>query len=55
MPQLNPAPWFSMFTISWLVILLLLMPAIMSYQTQNMISTQQTTKLEQPLWTWPWH
>nr|YP_010587538.1 ATP synthase F0 subunit 8 [Mordacia mordax]YP_010587551.1 ATP synthase F0 subunit 8 [Mordacia praecox]WAB46095.1 ATP synthase F0 subunit 8 [Mordacia mordax]WAB46108.1 ATP synthase F0 subunit 8 [Mordacia praecox] len=54
MPQLNPSPWFSLLIVSWLVILFIMMPSILSHQTQNTISTQQKTKQEQPLWTWPW-
>nr|YP_009353560.1 ATP synthase F0 subunit 8 [Ichthyomyzon gagei]AQX92047.1 ATP synthase F0 subunit 8 [Ichthyomyzon gagei] len=55
MPQLDPAPWLYMFMMSWLIILLLIMPTILFYQPQNAIPTQQTTKSEQPTWTWPWH
>nr|CAI84808.1 ATPase subunit 8 [Lampetra fluviatilis] len=55
MPQLEPAPWFFMLTVSWLIILLLIMPTIMFYQTQNTVFVQQATKPKQPTWTWPWH
>ncbi|NP_008152.1 ATP synthase F0 subunit 8 (mitochondrion) [Petromyzon marinus] len=55
MPQLDPAPWFSMLTVSWLIIFLLIMPTILFYQPQNTISTKQVTKPKQSTWTWPWH
>nr|YP_010892688.1 ATP synthase F0 subunit 8 [Ambassis agassizii]WJQ22015.1 ATP synthase F0 subunit 8 [Ambassis agassizii]WJQ22028.1 ATP synthase F0 subunit 8 [Ambassis agassizii] len=55
MPQLNPAPWFSILVFSWLVFLLLLPAKVMAHQTPNEPSPQSTENPQTSPWNWPWH
>nr|BBH37205.1 ATPase subunit 8 [Priolepis semidoliata] len=54
MPQLNPAPWFSILVFSWLVIFILVLPLTLAHTTNNEPSTQNPSTLKTQPWTWPW-
>nr|YP_010977665.1 ATP synthase F0 subunit 8 [Goniurosaurus bawanglingensis]WOA02151.1 ATP synthase F0 subunit 8 [Goniurosaurus bawanglingensis] len=53
MPQLNPAPWFMTFLLTWVILLLLMKPKLL--QTKY-LKTPDTTKanFKNMMWTWPW-
>nr|YP_009720964.1 ATP synthase F0 subunit 8 [Rupicola peruvianus]QGM79736.1 ATP synthase F0 subunit 8 [Rupicola peruvianus] len=54
MPQLNPAPWLFIMSISWLTFSLILQPKILSFMSTNQ-PINKTTTLTKPLsWIWPW-
>nr|YP_003667951.1 ATP synthase F0 subunit 8 [Hydrosaurus amboinensis]BAJ08129.1 ATPase subunit 8 [Hydrosaurus amboinensis] len=52
MPQLNPAPWLLMMTMTWLA-MFTLMTKITNNAT-NILPTPKNNKMNQPQWTWPW-
>nr|QDX07570.1 ATP synthase F0 subunit 8 [Callopanchax sidibeorum] len=54
MPQLNPAPWFSIMVIAWLVFLMLVMPKILAHPAYNSPCTENMKKVETTSWSWPW-
>nr|YP_009110521.1 ATP synthase F0 subunit 8 [Lepidodactylus lugubris]BAP90300.1 ATPase subunit 8 [Lepidodactylus lugubris] len=53
MPQLNPAPWFVTFLITWLIILALLKPMLhmrpIQQPVKDLLNSQTTS------WLWTWH
>nr|WNN30596.1 ATP synthase F0 subunit 8 [Aneides aeneus] len=52
MPQLNPGPWFTIFTMSWLIYMILMMK-IMNQKPLNepmMLNINKKTES----WNWPW-
>nr|BBG74478.1 ATPase subunits 8 [Paraulopus oblongus] len=58
MPQLNPAPWFKIAVITWLLLLTLIPLKLMNYyfpydpSPQDFDSSVHST--EQP-WKWQWY
>nr|YP_009111443.1 ATP synthase F0 subunit 8 [Samaris cristatus]AFE62085.1 ATP synthase F0 subunit 8 [Samaris cristatus] len=54
MPQLSPAPWFAIFTFSWLVFLIVIPPKILNHTYPNTPSPQLTQKTKATAWNWPW-
>nr|YP_003127124.1 ATP synthase F0 subunit 8 [Toxotes chatareus]BAH97796.1 ATPase subunit 8 [Toxotes chatareus] len=55
MPQLNPAPWFTILIFSWLIFLTVLPPKIMAHSYPNVLTHQNTKKTKTEAWPWPWH
>nr|YP_097158.1 ATP synthase F0 subunit 8 [Desmognathus wrighti]AAU20595.1 ATP synthase F0 subunit 8 [Desmognathus wrighti] len=53
MPQLNPNPWFIIFTMAWLIYLVFLMYKIGNLKVFNKPMMQTVTKNNKS-WNWPW-
>nr|WNH23328.1 ATP synthase F0 subunit 8 [Vinciguerria nimbaria]BBG74374.1 ATPase subunits 8 [Vinciguerria nimbaria]BBU25583.1 ATPase subunit 8 [Vinciguerria nimbaria] len=54
MPQLNPAPWFFILALSWLVFLIVIPPKVLNHISPNdPLPTAKGTHTDP--WTWPWH
>nr|AAP41237.1 ATPase subunit 8 [Strongylura hubbsi] len=54
MPQLNPAPWFAILLITWLVFLIIIPPKIMAHSFPNDFNPQNKENIKTEIWTWPW-
>nr|YP_009295510.1 ATP synthase F0 subunit 8 [Monacoa grimaldii]BAV56991.1 ATPase subunits 8 [Monacoa grimaldii] len=54
MPQLDPAPWFTVLVFSWLLFLTVLPPKILSHTSPNEPNTLSTQKPQPEPWNWPW-
>nr|YP_010154907.1 ATP synthase F0 subunit 8 [Glossogobius aureus]QQX28250.1 ATP synthase F0 subunit 8 [Glossogobius aureus] len=54
MPQLNPAPWFPILILSWLVFLILVKPKVLSHTFPNEPAAQSSQAPKTEPWTWPW-
>nr|YP_009685664.1 ATP synthase F0 subunit 8 [Scriptaphyosemion schmitti]QDU24441.1 ATP synthase F0 subunit 8 [Scriptaphyosemion schmitti] len=54
MPQLDPAPWFYIMVISWLVFITLIPPKVLAHPVHNEPSSQSTEKPMTDSWNWPW-
>nr|WNH22834.1 ATP synthase F0 subunit 8 [Synodus binotatus] len=54
MPQLNPAPWFTIMAFSWLVFLTIIPPKVISHTFPNETAAQSSDVLKAQPWTWPW-
>nr|WAK99304.1 ATP synthase F0 subunit 8 [Paramesotriton hongkongensis] len=54
MPQLNPAPWFTIFLMSWVIYLIILTAKINNFSFQNEPTPQNTKKEKTQPWNWPW-
>nr|ADW93254.1 ATPase 8 [Brachymeles apus] len=54
MPQLNPAPWFLILTLSWVVLLLLFHTKILMMTPYNNPTTPDLTTHQTTHWNWPW-
>nr|ARF05748.1 ATP synthase F0 subunit 8 [Hisonotus thayeri] len=55
MPQLNPAPWFTILVFSWLVFLTLIPNKVLSHTFTNEPTPTNSQKLKSETWNWPWH
>nr|WNV65797.1 ATP synthase F0 subunit 8 [Boulenophrys boettgeri] len=53
MPQLNPAPWFMILVISWLIFLILLMPKIKNFNFFDN-PVPPTLHIKNHHWPWLW-
>nr|YP_003345077.1 ATP synthase F0 subunit 8 [Kaupichthys hyoproroides]BAI53202.1 ATPase subunit 8 [Kaupichthys hyoproroides] len=54
MPQLNPAPWFSILLFSWMVFLMIIPTKVMAHTFNNEPNLQSTKTPETTHWNWPW-
>nr|NP_789751.1 ATP synthase F0 subunit 8 [Excalfactoria chinensis]BAC57504.1 ATPase subunit 8 [Excalfactoria chinensis] len=54
MPQLNPAPWFTIMLMTWLTFSLLIQPKLLSFISTNNPSNKTTATTKPTPWTWPW-
>nr|ASW34685.1 ATP synthase F0 subunit 8 [Quedenfeldtia moerens] len=54
MPQLNPAPWFSIMVMAWTVLLIMLMPKLINTQLITTPPPHHATALKHH-WPWPWY
>nr|ADN11997.1 ATP synthase F0 subunit 8 [Heteronotia binoei] len=54
MPQLNPTPWFFIFTLVWLILLFLLKPTLTELKNTPQPQPNITKYMPNP-WTWTWH
>nr|YP_097197.1 ATP synthase F0 subunit 8 [Batrachoseps attenuatus]AAU20634.1 ATP synthase F0 subunit 8 [Batrachoseps attenuatus]ABX46731.1 ATPase subunit 8 [Batrachoseps attenuatus] len=54
MPQLNPSPWLSIFLMSWLIYLIILLPKVGNLKVLNKTTTQSSNTIETQPWNWPW-
>nr|AOS51590.1 ATP synthase F0 subunit 8 [Alticus simplicirrus] len=55
MPQLNPAPWFMILALSWLVFLIIIPPKVLAHTFPNEPSPSAAEKSETKSWNWPWY
>nr|YP_010045234.1 ATP synthase subunit 8 [Esox niger]QPF96595.1 ATP synthase subunit 8 [Esox americanus vermiculatus]QPF96686.1 ATP synthase subunit 8 [Esox niger]QPF96790.1 ATP synthase subunit 8 [Esox americanus americanus]BAN81587.1 ATPase subunit 8 [Esox niger] len=55
MPQLNPAPWFTILIFSWLVFLIVIPPKVINHAFTNEPAPQNTEKPKSEPWNWPWY
>nr|AJI44495.1 ATP synthase F0 subunit 8 [Stegastes flavilatus]QUJ18355.1 ATP synthase protein 8 [Stegastes flavilatus] len=54
MPQLDPSPWFLIFTYSWLIFLTVIPPKVLAHSFPNEPQGQATEKPKTTSWDWPW-
>nr|YP_009349012.1 ATPase subunit 8 [Syncrossus hymenophysa]BAW88630.1 ATPase subunit 8 [Syncrossus hymenophysa] len=54
MPQLNPAPWFSILTFSWLIFLIVIPTKILSHIMPNEPIHISAIYHMYESWDWPW-
>nr|YP_009685872.1 ATP synthase F0 subunit 8 [Archiaphyosemion guineense]QDV92548.1 ATP synthase F0 subunit 8 [Archiaphyosemion guineense] len=54
MPQLNPAPWFLILVITWLIFLTMIPPKVLAHHALNEPNVQSTDKTMTSPWNWPW-
>nr|YP_010957203.1 ATP synthase F0 subunit 8 [Centropristis striata]QEP94857.1 ATP synthase F0 subunit 8 [Centropristis striata]WMY90504.1 ATP synthase F0 subunit 8 [Centropristis striata] len=54
MPQLDPAPWLMMLTLSWVTYITLIPNKVVKHKFPNNPSPQSTEKPQTRPWTWPW-
>nr|YP_010956839.1 ATP synthase F0 subunit 8 [Synodus foetens]WMY89984.1 ATP synthase F0 subunit 8 [Synodus foetens] len=54
MPQLNPAPWFSILILSWLVFLAVIPPKVINHSFPNEPVSRTGDAMKPHSWTWPW-
>nr|YP_337896.1 ATP synthase F0 subunit 8 [Andrias japonicus]BAE45323.1 ATP synthase F0 subunit 8 [Andrias japonicus] len=54
MPQLSPGPWFAIFMISWMILLLILMPKINNLKNMNEPTSTGLFLNKPQSWNWPW-
>nr|YP_009685586.1 ATP synthase F0 subunit 8 [Scriptaphyosemion bertholdi]QDT76382.1 ATP synthase F0 subunit 8 [Scriptaphyosemion bertholdi] len=54
MPQLDPAPWFYILVISWLVFITFIPSKVLAHQVHNDPNAQSTEKPMTNPWNWPW-
>nr|WNH37476.1 ATP synthase F0 subunit 8 [Synodus saurus] len=54
MPQLNPAPWFSILLFSWLIFLTVIPPKVIGHTFPNEPLTRTADAMKPSPWTWPW-
>nr|YP_009991808.1 ATP synthase F0 subunit 8 [Centropus unirufus]QNN84669.1 ATP synthase F0 subunit 8 [Centropus unirufus] len=54
MPQLNPAPWFFIMTLTWFTFMFMIQPKLLSFTQHNLPSNKITSSTKTTSWTWPW-
>nr|YP_003457009.1 ATP synthase F0 subunit 8 [Neoceratias spinifer]BAI77096.1 ATPase subunit 8 [Neoceratias spinifer] len=54
MPQLNPAPWFTILVFSWLVFLAVLPPKVLAHTFPNDPAREVAQAPQALPWSWPW-
>nr|QZL31421.1 ATP synthase F0 subunit 8 [Potamotrygon boesemani]QZL31423.1 ATP synthase F0 subunit 8 [Potamotrygon boesemani] len=54
MPQLNPNPWFMIFTFAWAFFLIIMPNKVMSHLFNNSPIMESTKKPQPNPWNWPW-
>nr|YP_003162750.1 ATP synthase F0 subunit 8 [Microcanthus strigatus]BAH98081.1 ATPase subunit 8 [Microcanthus strigatus] len=55
MPQLDPAPWFTILFFSWTVFLVVIPPKVMAHTFPNEPAHQTAEKIKTSPWNWPWY
>nr|NP_443467.1 ATP synthase F0 subunit 8 [Ateleopus japonicus]BAB69992.1 ATPase subunit 8 [Ateleopus japonicus]BBG74348.1 ATPase subunits 8 [Ateleopus purpureus] len=55
MPQLNPAPWFSILIFSWLVFLLIIPSKVIKHTFPHDPASHDTKPPTPNPWNLPWH
>nr|NP_443480.1 ATP synthase F0 subunit 8 [Ijimaia dofleini]BAB70005.1 ATPase subunit 8 [Ijimaia dofleini] len=55
MPQLNPAPWFSILVFSWLVFLLIIPSKVIKHTFPNEPASHSTKPPAPSPWNLPWY
>nr|ALH16659.1 ATPase subunit 8 [Maccullochella macquariensis]ALH16711.1 ATPase subunit 8 [Maccullochella macquariensis]ALH16737.1 ATPase subunit 8 [Maccullochella macquariensis]ALH16750.1 ATPase subunit 8 [Maccullochella macquariensis]ALH16763.1 ATPase subunit 8 [Maccullochella macquariensis] len=55
MPQLNPTPWFTILVFSWVLLLVILPPKILTFILPNDPTPQNIQKPKMEAWNWPWY
>nr|YP_009312429.1 ATP synthase F0 subunit 8 [Vanmanenia hainanensis]QRE78532.1 ATP synthase F0 subunit 8 [Vanmanenia hainanensis]BAV71995.1 ATPase subunit 8 [Vanmanenia hainanensis]BAV72008.1 ATPase subunit 8 [Vanmanenia hainanensis] len=54
MPQLNPAPWFTILVFSWVIFLSIIPTKVMGHTSPNESTPLSTEKHKTESWDWPW-
>nr|QUO98650.1 ATP synthase subunit 8 [Oryzias uwai] len=54
MPQLNPAPWFTVLVFTWLVFLIVIPQKVLAHKFPNEPASQNVQKTKSEFWPWPW-
>nr|BAR45801.1 adenosine triphosphatase subunit 8 [Synodus kaianus] len=54
MPQLNPAPWFSIMLFSWLIFLTVIPPKVLGHTFPSEPTPHSADAMKSEPWTWPW-
>nr|QXU60012.1 ATP synthase F0 subunit 8 [Coturnix ypsilophora] len=54
MPQLNPAPWFTILLMTWFTFSFLIQPKLLAFTPTNSPSNKATATTKPTPWTWPW-
>nr|QTA72659.1 ATP synthase F0 subunit 8 [Acanthodactylus aureus] len=52
MPQLNPSPWFPIFILAWLTMIVMLTKTLKTKTITPPLQKTSTSSLN--FWTWPW-
>nr|APZ82944.1 ATP synthase F0 subunit 8 [Darevskia unisexualis] len=52
MPQLNPNPWFLIFLLAWLTLIMLFTKTLNN--NPHLPTPHYIKQLYKHLWTWPW-
>nr|YP_009730877.1 ATP synthase F0 subunit 8 [Darevskia armeniaca]YP_009730890.1 ATP synthase F0 subunit 8 [Darevskia dahli]YP_009730903.1 ATP synthase F0 subunit 8 [Darevskia mixta]QBA55774.1 ATP synthase F0 subunit 8 [Darevskia armeniaca]QBA55787.1 ATP synthase F0 subunit 8 [Darevskia dahli]QBA55800.1 ATP synthase F0 subunit 8 [Darevskia mixta] len=52
MPQLNPNPWFLIFLLAWLTLIMLFTKTLNN--TPHLSTPHYNKQLNKHFWTWPW-
>nr|YP_009058350.1 ATP synthase F0 subunit 8 [Percilia irwini]QHD18588.1 ATPase subunit 8 [Percilia gillissi]QHD18601.1 ATPase subunit 8 [Percilia irwini]BAP40353.1 ATPase subunit 8 [Percilia irwini]BBU25804.1 ATPase subunit 8 [Percilia irwini] len=55
MPQLNPAPWFMILILTWIILLVMMTPKVLAHLSPNNPSPSATEKAKTEPWHWTWH
>nr|YP_009298317.1 ATP synthase F0 subunit 8 [Nannacara anomala]AOM68289.1 ATP synthase F0 subunit 8 [Nannacara anomala] len=55
MPQLDPAPWLTIFIFSWLIFLTILPPKVLAHAFLNEPAPHNAEGSKTSAWNWPWH
>nr|YP_009003552.1 ATP synthase F0 subunit 8 [Luetkenotyphlus brasiliensis]AGZ19046.1 ATP synthase F0 subunit 8 [Luetkenotyphlus brasiliensis] len=53
MPQLNPAPWFSIMLMAWTILMTMLLFKMIKHEPANLSAPNKQQKQIDP-WNWPW-
>nr|YP_009685807.1 ATP synthase F0 subunit 8 [Nothobranchius ocellatus]QDU91809.1 ATP synthase F0 subunit 8 [Nothobranchius ocellatus] len=55
MPQLNPAPWFTILLFAWLIFLIAIPPKVLAHTYPNNALSQEVSYSKTESWNWSWH
>nr|YP_009685768.1 ATP synthase F0 subunit 8 [Nothobranchius kuhntae]QDU91926.1 ATP synthase F0 subunit 8 [Nothobranchius kuhntae] len=55
MPQLNPAPWFTIMVFAWLIFLIVIPPKVLAHTTPNNALSQKVECSHTESWVWSWY
>nr|BAI77330.1 ATPase subunit 8 [Acentrophryne dolichonema] len=55
MPQLNASPWFTTLLASWLALLFILPPKILTNNFPNNLTLRATKASKATAWEWSWY
>nr|YP_009685924.1 ATP synthase F0 subunit 8 [Nothobranchius kafuensis]QDW10622.1 ATP synthase F0 subunit 8 [Nothobranchius kafuensis] len=55
MPQLNPAPWFTIMLFAWLIFLTVIPPKVLAHTSPNSVLIQEASYSGTDFWTWTWY
>nr|NP_739767.1 ATP synthase F0 subunit 8 [Caulophryne jordani]BAC23337.1 ATPase subunit 8 [Caulophryne jordani] len=55
MPQLNPAPWFTILLSTWLILLVVLTPKVLTHTFPYAPDPATASTSKTQPWPWQWH
>nr|ABA11026.1 ATPase subunit 8 [Calotomus carolinus]ABA11030.1 ATPase subunit 8 [Calotomus carolinus]ABA11032.1 ATPase subunit 8 [Calotomus carolinus]ABA11034.1 ATPase subunit 8 [Calotomus carolinus]ABA11036.1 ATPase subunit 8 [Calotomus carolinus] len=55
MPQLNPYPWLKIMVYTWMLLMIILPPKVISFLYSKDPITKKSKEPKGPPWSWPWH